>query len=51
MAVMGVEDVRLGLNASSKIDRQPNWLKHEEKAAEVCLKEKGSRSLPEAGQE
>ena len=39
MAVMGVEDVRLGLNASSKIDRQPNWLKHEEKAAEVCLKQ------------
>ena len=24
------------------MDRQPNWLKHEEKAAEVCLKEKAA---------
>ena len=25
-----------------QIDRQPNWLKHEEKAAEVCLKEEAA---------
>ena len=37
-----VEYGRLGLTKCQQIDRQPNWLKHEEKAAEVCLKEEAA---------